>query len=529
MVHATLIPIVDALATIGFLAAAGIGIANYRDTDLEQTFWAVFVGVSVTGAIWMGLVTVEWVGIQGALMDSLSTSLQSIVIGVFSIGAVGTMAVVQDLKRSGAETERQRRDANRARQEAEHARATAEEERTKAEELSDHLQAKARTFGTVMGRAADGDLTERMEPDPESAAMTSIAEAFNDMMTEFENTFAQLRRFADQVAASSEQVTSGAGESQSASEQVSESIQAISADADSQSERLGETAAEMQSLSGTVEEVASSAEEIAVRSEETADLGRTGRRAAGDAMTEMSAIEVESSEAIEDVESLAAEIAAISEITDLITDIAEQTNMLALNASIEAARVGKAGEGFAVVANEIKELASETADATENIESQIDLIQSTSNDALSGIRTVDRRIASGADTVEEALAALDDIADTVEEANRGIQEISDATDDQAGSTEEVASMVDDVAESARQVSRESNTVSAAAEEQTSSLTEVSRSASTLSERAIDLRERLSAFSIGSASTDAGPTGGGLGTSDGPAGASTAADGGHRLK
>src|SRR6056297_1287211 len=102
---------IDLLATLAFLVAAGIGVKNYQDTDLEQTFWATFVLVSIAGFTWMSLVTAEWAGISGALMDALSTSLESIVIGVYSIGSIGTFAVVQDLKESQAKTVKQSREA----------------------------------------------------------------------------------------------------------------------------------------------------------------------------------------------------------------------------------------------------------------------------------------------------------------------------------------------------------------------------------------------------------------------------------
>lgn len=108
MVLETIIPVIDLISTLGFLAATAIAVQNYRDTELERTFWASFALVSFAGCLWMGLVTVEWLGISGELMDTLSTSLQAIVIGVFSIGTIGTLAVVDDLKQSQTEMRKRR-------------------------------------------------------------------------------------------------------------------------------------------------------------------------------------------------------------------------------------------------------------------------------------------------------------------------------------------------------------------------------------------------------------------------------------
>ena len=372
----------------------------------------------------------------------------------------------------------------------------AESARSQANELNTHLEAKAAAYQQVMEDAAEGDLTRRMDSQSRNESMSDIAETFNAMMADLEDTFAQIRSFADAVATSSEEVTAGTEESQSASEQVSQSIQEISADAEAQSENLNEVASETQNLSGTIEEVASSANEISATSQQTADLGQEGQEAAVEAVEEMSAIESKSEETIEEIESLADEIAEISDVVELITDIAEQTNLLALNASIEAARAGEAGEGFAVVADEIKQLAGEVDDATDEVETLIDGIQSSTTNAVTDIQQMGERVTSGTETIEDALDSLDDIAANVEEVNRSIQEISDATDDQAASTEEVASMIDDVAERAEQVSGESANVSAAAEEQASSLTQVAQSTQTLAQEADELQHLLSQFTIG---------------------------------
>ncbi len=399
-------------------------------------------------------------------------------------------------------------DAQSAQSEAETARRDAERAREEAEQLNTHLEQKAAAFSTTMEQAAAGDFTQRMDNESQSEAMTNIATAFNEMVDELETTIAEIQSFAQEVAASTEEVTAGADESQSASEQVSESIQAISADAENQSENLTEVTRETQSLSGTVEEVAASADDIATKSEATAERAQEGREAASRAMGEMNEIETKSTETIDEINSLASEIQEISEIVDLITDIAEQTNMLALNASIEAARAGEAGEGFAIVADEIKTLADEVGEATGDVESLIADIQSSTDTAVADIEEMGDSVDSGTETIADALGALEDMAENVEEANQGIQEISAATDDQAASTEKVASMIDNVVESANQVSSESENVSAAAQQQTSSLTQVSQTTRALARQADELQEMVFGFTVSDQASQPVTTGGG---------------------
>lgn len=387
---------------------------------------------------------------------------------------------------------------------AQSAKEEAETARTEAEQLNKHLQQKASEFSRVMESAADGDLTRRMDPDSESPAMSQIAESYNGMMSDIEEAFAEISSFAEEVDRMTAEVSSSTQEGKEASEQVGSSIQEISADAEKQSESLHQVSSEVQNLSGSIEEVAASADQIAASSQEMAEIGSKSQRSASDAIEEMSAIEEKSDQTIGEMKTLADEIEEIVDIVELINDIAEQTNILALNASIEAARADEAGEGFAVVAEEIKQLAGEVGDATDEVESLIVDIQSSTESAVADIQQMGKRVDSGTDTIEEALGSLDEIAAKIDDVNEGVQQISDATANQASSAEEVASMVGEVTEKSERVSSEAENVSAAAEQQTSSLERVSENSDELAKMSGNLQSMLDRFEVKGKGTDTEP-------------------------
>jgi methyl-accepting chemotaxis protein len=378
-------------------------------------------------------------------------------------------------------------------QEAREAREEAEAARKEAEEMRDHLQRKAEDYSEVMQRAADGDLTQRLDPESQSQAMTDIAEEFNEMIAEIERTTEQLKNFASEVATSSEEVTASSEEVRSASQQVTESIQEISDGAERQNDSLQSVQQEMDSLSTTTEEIAASSNEVADIAERTAETGREGRDAAQEAIAGMSEIEEESEQAVQEIAALEREMEQIDELIEFISEIAEQTNMLALNANIEASRSGESGEGFSVVAQEVKELAEETKDAAGDIEERLERIQSQTHSTAEGVQRTADRVAEHTDSVRNAAEALEEIAGYAQETNTGVQEISAATEEQAASTQQVVAMVDEAATISEETTAESENVAAAAEEQTTALTEVSRSASDLAEQASRLSEALDRF------------------------------------
>jgi methyl-accepting chemotaxis protein len=413
-------------------------------------------------------------------------------------------------------------DIEAAQREAEAATERAEAAKADVEELNERLEARADAYQETMAAAADGDLSVRMAEDAENDAMAAIAVSFNEMMDDLAALVTTLDEFADEVVTASEAVNTSTDEIRAASEDVSESVQDIAATADEQNRNLTQVNEELQGLSGSIEEIASAASEVASNADDATEHGTSSREAATDAIEEMAAIRETADETVAEVESLADEVAEIEEIVAFITDIAEQTNMLALNASIEAARAGEAGEGFAVVADEIKGLASEVEQATDDIEGLIEDVQSSTDAAVSDMRDLDDRVVSGTDTIESTVTDLEDIVARVEEVNGGVQEISEATDDQAASTEEAVSMVEEVADGASDTSEAAEQVSAAAEEQAASLADVADRVGDLAERADDLQGVVDQFAVDDAADPAGPT---VDESAG-ASASTVSDGGQ---
>jgi methyl-accepting chemotaxis protein len=261
----------------------------------------------------------------------------------------------------------------------------------------------------VLGRVAEGDLTPRVEATGRDE-VGLMAGALNQALGRMEGAVQLIDDSAQALASSSEELAA-------VSQQLSSNAEETSAQAGTVSSAAEQVSASAQTVAAGIEEMNASIREIA--------------RSAADA-AKIAAAAVRSAEATNaTVARLGESSGEIGKVVKVITSIAEQTNLLALNATIEAARAGEAGKGFAVVANEVKELAKETARATEDIGRKVEAIQTYTHaavDAIGQIGTVIRQINDISNTiasaVEEQTATTNEIGRNVAEAARGSAEIA---------------------------------------------------------------------------------------------------------
>jgi len=248
---------------------------------------------------------------------------------------------------------------------------------------------------------------------------------------------ANLKQMILGIGSSADQVTTAAGQLASASRE-------IAAGSDAQSEAASATAAAVEEVSVSIAQVSDHADSAREVAKQTAEVSQSGLARVNDASQEIRRIESSITEFSRDVNDLQQQAGDIGSIALLIKDIAEQTNLLALNAAIEAARAGEQGRGFAVVADEVRRLAERTAAATNDIKSKIESIQSKTKSASQSMGSVNEQVARGVQVIGDLVMPLEQLSTGAGRALGNLVELSDATREQSQASNQIAQNVEKI-------------------------------------------------------------------------------------
>ncbi|MGE5403036.1 MAG: methyl-accepting chemotaxis protein [Ignavibacteriales bacterium] len=351
-------------------------------------------------------------------------------------------------------------------EEAESAALQARKAKAVAEEQSKYLEESTNKMLQAIERLSGGDLTVSLKAERND----DVGRLFNG----FNKAISQIRQMFENIM---EAVSATA----SASNEISSSTEEMAAGASQQSMQAGEVAGAVEEMTRTIFANTENARIAAESAKENGKNAKQGGNIVIETINGMNRIAEVVLSAATTVEQLGASSNQIGEIIQVIDDIADQTNLLALNAAIEAARAGEQGRGFAVVADEVRKLAERTTKATKEIADMIKKIQNDTILAVNSIKQGTNEVEKGKHLAEKAGESLSEIIQGTEKGAELIKQLAEASEQQASTSEEMSKNIEGISTTIQQSS--------------SGIREIARASEDLNRLTVNLQELISRFKI----------------------------------
>ncbi|MGG0942282.1 methyl-accepting chemotaxis protein TlpC [Bacillus subtilis] len=342
--------------------------------------------------------------------------------------------------------------------------------------------------------AGNGDMTIEVS-DKTGDELSELSVYYNKMRMKLNDTIQTVQQSALQLASASQQLSAGAEETNQASEKITEAVQQIANGAQDQITRIENSESSLKQASADIRDISANTASIADKGQLAQSKADIGQKEIANVQAQMDAIHQSIQKSGEIIHQLDGRSKQIEQILSVITQIADQTNLLALNAAIEAARAGEQGKGFAVVADEVRKLAEESQQSAGQISKLIIEIQNDMNRSARSVEHVKTEAAEGVTMIQRTKDAFKEIAAATGEISAEISDLSASVTNISASAHQIndsfAANTADIKESTK------NTRQAAAltEEQFAAMEEITAASETLSQLAEELTGIISQFKM----------------------------------
>ena len=346
-----------------------------------------------------------------------------------------------------------------------------------------------------LDRAANGDFSGENIRVTSRDEIGDLTKDFNKMKENMIELLTHVHRSTEHVSSSAEELSASAEETSKATEEITNSIQHIASATETNTVGLMESSQSLEEVSIAIQNLAESSAEMSVVGVTISEHAEQGNVYVEQTVQQMNSIHEKVNESGQVLELLDSSSNEIGEITKVITAIADQTNLLALNAAIEAARAGEHGKGFAVVADEVRKLAEQSQSSSHQISDLVQDIQKNMSRSTESMKQVVIEVKEGLEIVGKTEISFQEIVAMLVGMKEKVTEMAATVEQMSAGTQEISATMTNNTDIAKGATAYTQTVAATTEEQLAAMEEITASSNSLSNLATELQDLINKFKL----------------------------------